>query len=124
LTLASERKLALVTRIAVALMALAIFIGVLAAILASRSDLEASVAALIFTQLAIWVFVCGAVVLQTGLQITYPIFGPKARVMKQESGQVDRLVELRNVHPAFATAVLQMQATPSLPPLPLPSGST
>jgi hypothetical protein len=123
LTFASNRKLALVMRIALATIAVAILMGILAAVLASRNDLTASVAALILTQLTILVFVCGALFLQTGLQITYPLFGPRARVMKQKPGQVDRLIELRNVHPAFAAAVLQMQQARSVPPLPLPPGS-
>jgi multisubunit Na+/H+ antiporter MnhC subunit len=123
LTQASNRKLALVMRIAIAIVAIAILMGILAVFLASRNDLATSVASLVLTQLAIFVFVCGALGLQTGLQITYPLFGPKARVMKRESGQSDRLVELRNVHPAFATAVLQMQQERSVPPLPLAPGS-
>ena len=55
------------------------------------------------------------------------LVGPHATVMEQRPGQTDRLVEIRNVHPAFAAAVQQMHqaraATPSPPPAPLPPGS-
>jgi hypothetical protein len=116
LTFASTHRLALVTRVAVALIGVSIAIGVLAALLASRNDLGTSVAALMLFNVGILVFVFGSVVLQTGLQITYPLFGPRARVMKLEPGQAGPLVELRNVHPAFVTAVNEMHAAPAAQP--------
>jgi hypothetical protein len=36
--------------------------------------------------------------------------GPKAFVMEQYPGYYDKLVELRNVHPAFVAAVYQMHS--------------
>ena len=63
------------------------------------------------------------------------IIGPRATVMEQQAGHNDRLVELRNVHPAFVAAVRNMQQAraaqhtvmfpPQNPPphLPPPSGS-
>jgi hypothetical protein len=63
------------------------------------------------------------------------IIGPRATVMEQQAGYNDRLVELRNVHPAFVAAVRNMQQAraaqhtvmfpPQNPPphLPPPSGS-
>ncbi len=55
------------------------------------------------------------------------LIGPQGKVMEAPPGQTDRLVEIRNVHPAFAAAVQQMHqaraATPSPLPAPLPPGS-
>ena len=52
------------------------------------------------------------------------LVGPHATVMEQRPGQTDRLVEIRNVHPAFAAAVQQMhQARAATPSAPLPPGS-
>jgi len=52
------------------------------------------------------------------------LVGPHATVMEQRPGQTDRLVEIRNVHPAFAAAVQQMhQASAATPSAPLPPGS-
>ncbi len=42
--------------------------------------------------------------------VRWSFFGPGAIVMKPVPGQSDRAVELLRVHPAFAAAVLQMQA--------------
>jgi hypothetical protein len=60
--------------------------------------------------------------------------GPKAFVMEQYPGYYDKLVELRNVHPAFAAAVYQVNSAhsahdpaiqegggPAIPSLPQPN---
>jgi hypothetical protein len=60
------------------------------------------------------------------------LVGPRGKVMEQQPGYYDKLVELRKVHPNFVAAVNQvhqaratqyvsMQARPDLPP---PPGST
>jgi hypothetical protein len=68
-------------------------------------------------------FVLGAVLLQIGLQLGRPLFGPRGKVMEQEPGQPDRLVELQRVHPAFVRAVLEMQRSRGAGPIPPQPGS-
>jgi hypothetical protein len=66
-----------------------------------------------------------------GALVLRQVLGPRARVMDAPPGHTDRLVELRNVHPAFVAAVLQVHQAraaqyatsyQSQPP-PLPPGS-
>jgi hypothetical protein len=79
----------------------------------------------IFGILALLAGIVGALVLRQ-------VIGPRAAVMPQPAGYTDRLVELRNVHPAFVHAVLQVQqaraaqyaASNVSPASPFPSGST
>lgn len=67
-----------------------------------------------------------------GLLVIRPLVGPRAKVMEQQPGQYDRLVELRRIHPAFVAAVNQMHQARAAyyasmqPPagLPLAPGST
>ncbi len=44
------------------------------------------------------------------LLLIRPAIGPRVKVLEQQPGQYDKLVELRNVHPAFVAAVNQMHA--------------
>jgi hypothetical protein len=60
-----------------------------------------------------------------GWVIIKPLIGPRGKVMERQAGAFDYLVEIRNVHPAFAFAVMQarqaragQQAALSPPPLP------
>jgi hypothetical protein len=56
-------------------------------------------------------FWVGAVLLLLGLigrLLVMPLVILGAKVMEPQPGQVDKLVELRRVHPAFVAAVLQM----------------
>jgi hypothetical protein len=76
---------------------------------------------LILGLLAVIAGLIGALVLRR-------LIGPRATVREQQPGYTDRLVELRNVHPAFAAAVRQVQEARAAPPPPLnpplSSGST
>ncbi len=57
-------------------------------------------------------FLIGAAFLLAGLLgrlVGTPLIIPRARVSPMQSGQYDRLVEIRNVNPAFAAAVRQHQ---------------
>jgi hypothetical protein len=58
-----------------------------------------------------------------GYLVVRPLVGPRATVMEQQPGYYDKLVELRNVHPAFVTAVneVHQQRAANLPQMP---GST
>jgi len=70
----------------------------------------------------------GAVCLLAGLLgrlVITRLITPQARVKAPAPGQTDRIVELRNVHPAFVTAVQQHQQARAVqyapaPPPPLP----
>ena len=74
-----------------------------------------------------WLFWIGLLLLISGLAgrlIVTPLLTPRAKVMEVAPGQNDRIVELRNVHPAFVAAVAQRQqerairfAAPTPPPL-------
>jgi hypothetical protein len=44
-----------------------------------------------------------------GRLLVRPLICPRGKVMEMAPGQNDRIVELRNVHPAFVTAVQQHQ---------------
>jgi hypothetical protein len=59
----------------------------------------------VFMSLGVVTFFMGA----TGLLIVRPLIGPSAKVMAQQMGQYDSLVELRRVHPVFVMAVRQHQ---------------
>jgi hypothetical protein len=62
---------------------------------------------------AVILFFVGVVSLLAGLigrLLVAPLVLPRARVMEIQPGQYDRLVELRNVNPAFVAAVHQLQA--------------
>jgi hypothetical protein len=81
------------------------------------------------------IYVVGAVVLIAGLVgrlVVMPLVSPRAKVIVQP-GYYDKLVEMRNVHPAFVAAVNQAQQaraahyaaiSAQANPPPLQSGST
>ena len=46
---------------------------------------------------------------------------PRAKVMEAAPGQTDRIVELRNVHPNFVTAINQVQLSRVAPSLQVPT---
>jgi hypothetical protein len=82
----------------------------------------AALVALLALYAAIPLLALGAVSLEVGFQMG-ALYGPVAKVMKQEAGQPDRVVELRRVHPAFVNAVLEMQRSREAPLLPQSPGS-
>jgi hypothetical protein len=129
LTRGSSRTQALVFWIPVGLIgaALALMTGIVIAALANvgAGDPNASVGGLLFL-LGIAIAFFGLI---ARLVIT-PLMSLRARVAL-EPGYPDKLVELRNVHPVFVTAVRQIhesrsaQFPPAQPPgpVPLPPGS-
>lgn len=100
LTRASARKLNRATWISAGLMLLTIPLWIAAVV---GSDVGG--VALLFLLLGIVTLLTGA----TGLLIVRPLIGPTAKVMEQQVGQYDSLVELRRVHPVFVMAVRQHQ---------------
>jgi hypothetical protein len=69
--------------------------------------------------LALLMFIVGIV----GGLVVRRFIGPQGKVMEAPAGYTDRLVELRNVHPAFVAAVQQMhqsRVVPVEPPPPAP----
>lgn len=64
-------------------------------------------------QISGWIVIFSALTLLSGivgLLVVRPMVGPRARVLEQQPGYYDKLVELRNVHPAFVAALNQMHA--------------
>ena len=61
--------------------------------------------------LLFWLGVLALVAGLAGRLVVTRLVGPRAKVAEQLPGQRDKLVELRNVHPAFVAAIQQMQAT-------------
>lgn len=68
---------------------------------ASSSDTVAAV----FLWLGILFLLAGMV----GRLLVTPLVSPRAKVKEVAPGQTDRIVELRNVHPLFVSAVLERQ---------------
>jgi hypothetical protein len=129
LTKASSRKLNLVLWSVVGLLVLTPLLWLTAAIFGSGTNDQtgSSVAGFGFVLgiLTFFAFIVAALVVR-------PLVGPRGKVMEQQPGYYDKLVELRKVHHNFVTAVNQvhqaratqyvsMQARPDLPP---PPGST
>ncbi len=124
LTRDSSRLVTLATLVPIGLMVLAVVVWI-AAIPVAASDTIGGAAG--------WLFFIGLLLLLSGLAgrlIVTPLLCPRARVMEMAPGQNDRIVELRNMHPAFVAAVEQRQrdhaaqfAPPPPPPPPLLPGS-
>jgi len=120
LTKDSSRLVTLSTWVPVGLLVLAVVVWI-AAIPVAASDTIGDAAG--------WLFWIGLLLLLSGLAgrlIVTPLLSPRAKVMEMAPGQNDRIVELRNVHPAFVAAVEQRQrehaaqlAPPPPPPPPL-----
>jgi hypothetical protein len=51
------------------------------------------------------------------------LVGPQGKVMEARPGYTDRLIEIRNVHPAFVAAVQQMHQARAATPSPRPRRS-
>jgi hypothetical protein len=129
LTRASRQRLRLVEWSIFSLLPLMIVLFIGAAIVGSSSNDETgSTITFILIVLALLSFL-GFVI---GLLVVKPLIGPRGNVMEQRPGYYDKLVELRNVHPAFVAAVNYMhqqraaqQAASYAPPgLPQAPGST
>jgi hypothetical protein len=124
LTRDSSRLVTLATFVPIGLMVLAVVVWI-AAIPVAASDTIGNAAG--------WLFLIGLLLLLSGLAgrlIVTPLLSVRAKVMEMAPGQNDRVVELRNVHPAFVAAVQQRQrdhaaqlVPPAPPPPPLLPGS-
>jgi hypothetical protein len=57
-----------------------------------------------------WVGLLALLAGLVGRLVVTPLVCPRAKVLEPPPGQFDRLVELRNVHPAFVAAVNQVHA--------------
>lgn len=102
LTRSSNRTVALATWIPVALLIASPIAWVLAFVFGSSSD---SPVFPIFFLLGVAFLLAGLL----GRLVGTPLIIPRAKVNPVRYGQYDRLVEIRNVHPAFITAVQQHQ---------------
>ena len=106
LTRSSSRTVTLVFWIPLALLIAWPICWVLAWIIgSSSSDATSSTATGVFVWLGIFCLAAGLI----GRLLVTPLISPRAKVMELAPGQIDRIVELRNVHPLFVAAVLQRQ---------------
>jgi hypothetical protein len=120
LTRASQRRLRLVTWLSFGLLPLMIVLWIVGAIIsANLHDNTWSTIAGICFFLGLFSFL-GFIVCSLVLR---PLVTPGANVMAHRPGQLDRLVELRRVHPAFVAAVTQVHQARAAQ-VPLPPGST
>jgi hypothetical protein len=105
LTRAAQNRIRLVTGAIVALLPLTFILLIAGAAFGAGTDSSTSAIGDVlswFGVVAFIAFVIGAV--------TRGLWGPRARVFGPQPGQSDRIVELRNVHPNFAAAVMQQHA--------------
>ena len=126
LTRASSRKVALGAWIPAGLFLFTLVLWVVAIVISSSSSDETtgSLAALVL--LFSFIVLIAALV---GWLIVKPLIGPRGKVMERQPGAFDYLVEIRNVHPAFAIAVTHAHEAraaqqAALSPTPLPPVTT
>jgi len=106
LTRTSSRTIGLGTWIPVGLFLLTVLLWIVAGIVGSSSNDETSSAVAGVLVIASFVVVLAGLV---GWLIVKPLIGPRGKVMERQPGAYDNLVEIRNVHPAFVSAVVQVQ---------------
>jgi hypothetical protein len=107
LTLASRRKLKLVNWFVIGLLPLMVVLFIAAAIVGSSSSSDTtSTISFVLIVLAFLAFVAFVI----GRLVMWPLVRPRGYVKEQQPGQYDKLVELRNVNPAFVAAVLAARA--------------
>ena len=107
LTRASATRLNAVNWTFAGLILLAFLMWIVAAIVNSVAGDQTSSPAI-----GALLIIAGAVVLLIGiigLLIARQVYGPTGRVLEQQYGQYEPVVELRRVHPNFVVAVLQLQ---------------
>ena len=106
LTRASSRRVALASWIPGGLFLLTLLLWVLAIIISSSSndDTAGAVAGLvlIFSLVVLIAAMIGWLVIRR-------LIGPRAKVFDRQPGMVEYMVEIRKVHPAFVSAVVQAQ---------------
>lgn len=118
LTLAGRRMVNIAFWGPLALLGLALVIWVAAAIIGlPTSDPTLSTIGIVMSWIGLVVFMFGLI----GRLVITPLVGPRAKVREQLPGQYDKVVELRNVSPAFVAAVRQVHqarsaAYASIPP--------
>lgn len=106
LTRSSSRTVALALWIPLALLIAWVTSWLIAAIFAfSSNDPTASAIAGASFWLGVFFLAAGMI----GRLVVTPLISPRAKVRELALGQIDRIVELRNVHPLFVAAVLQRQ---------------
>jgi hypothetical protein len=106
LTMRARNRLRVYIGVVVALLPLSFVLFFTGLAFGSSSDSTSSTIAIVLTTAGVLLFVAflaGA--------LLRSLFGPRGRVMEPQPGYVDKLVELRNVHPAFVMAVQQMHAS-------------
>ncbi len=87
------------------LIAWPVFWALAATLAFSSNDPTASAIAGVSFWLGVLFLVAGLI----GRLVVTPLISPRAKVRELAPGQIDRIVELRNVHPLFVAAVLQRQ---------------
>jgi len=108
MTRASVQRLRLARWSPVALLAVAFLCWILAVIVGAAGGNDSTT-----SSIAGFLFIVGSLLLLIGLiglVVVQAAYGPTARVMEQQPGQYEPVVELRRVHPNFVNAVRQMQA--------------
>ena len=105
LTRAARNRLNVYIGAVIAMLVLSLVLFFAGLIVGSNSDSTSSTIAgflIAFGVLLFVAFLVGA--------LLRSLFGPRAKVFEPALGQVDKLVELRSVHPAFVAAVQQQHA--------------
>jgi len=123
LTRASSRRVALASWIPGGLFLATVLLWILAIIISSAGsgdDTASGVAGLVLI-LSLLVLIAALI----GWLLIRPLIGPRAKVFDRQPGMVEYMVEIRKVHPAFVSAVVQGQharaahlAALEAPPLP------
>ncbi len=112
LTRQSARNLELPVRVGIPVTVTAVVLLVISALSGLAHNLALSFIGLLCFDFGSLSLVIGVFLLQVGMQRVRSPVGLSAKVMKQEAGQLDRLVKLIRVHPNFVAAVQQMQSAP------------
>jgi hypothetical protein len=105
LTRSAQNRLRLVAGTIIALLVLTFILFIAGAALGAGTDSATSAVGDVLSWLgvlAVVAFIIGA--------LTRSLWGPPAKVFAPQPGYPDRIVELRNVHPNFVTAVMQQHA--------------
>lgn len=122
LTRGSRRAIDLAFWLPLGLIGLPLVMWIAAAIIGlSTGDPTLDTIAVVLFWFGLLLMIAGLV----GRLVITPLVGPRAKVREQLPGQYDKLVELRNVNPAFVAAVREMHAgwaSQHPPPPPIMSG--
>ena len=105
LTRSISRTIGLATWIPAGLLIGTVVLWIVAAIVAAgSSDQTTGAIAAGLVILSLVTLLAGGV----GIYVIRPLVRPRGKVMEQQPGQLDKLVELRRLHPVFVAAVNQM----------------